>query len=168
MTAKEKLTALADTIREKTGETGLLTLDSMTALVKALEIGGASLPEGWATGEFTVTEDTASGDFSIEHGLGDIPNYVFIFSTASTFENGNWRMLMKVNTGKEYNPDTQRYEPTSIFSYGVKETATSFRGISCYESDVDTVDHFVVPSQSTTVYSPNITYKWVALCFPEM
>lgn len=166
MTAKEKLTSLADAVREKTGETGPLSLDSMTSLIKELEVGG--LPIGWATGEFKTTEETTNGDFIVTHGLSDIPNYVFIWSTAAAHVNGRWRMVMKVNMGKEYNEDFQRYEPTSVFSYGVKETATAFRASSCSEWDVDTVDYFIVPSQSTTVYPPDTTYKWVAICCPEM
>ncbi len=164
MTAKEKLCALADAIREKTGETGLLTLDKMTELVSALGAGSEIvLPEGWAMGEFNTTEETAQGDFPIAHGLSDIPNYIFIWSTAPTYTHGSWRMLMKVNLGKTYNEETKRYEPTDIFSYGVRETTTAFRASTCSESDVDDTDYFMVPSQTSSVYPPDITYKWVAI-----
>ena len=166
MTAKEKLTSLADAVREKTGKTELLSLDAMTSLINGIEVGG--LPTGWSTGEFKTSQESAAGDFNIFHGLSDIPNFVFIWSTSPTLKNGTWRMVMKVNMGKEYNEDFQRYEPTSVFSYGVREIGTAFRASSCSETDVDTVDYFIVPSQSTTVYSPEITYNWVAICCPEM
>lgn len=172
MTAKEKLTALADAVREKTGETGLLSLDSMTSLIKALNIGGGtSLPHGWAMGEFNTTEATAEGGFKIEHGLGTVPEYILIWSTATEPISGAWRMLVKVNVGKEYNPEAEdadgniygRYEPLNVMDYGAKDMGTGVRATPCDANDVDDDTYIDVPFYTNTVYPPDITYRWLAV-----
>lgn len=163
MTAKEKLTALADAVREKTGETGLLTLDAMTTLISSLEAGGGGLPKGWAMGEFNTTEETSGGDFPIEHGLGAIPNYIVIWSTSPTLVANSWRMVMSVNMGMEFNEDENRYEPSYFNSYGIRDANTTLSTNGCSISDVDGEDCFWTPSHTRVMYSPAVTYKWIAI-----
>ncbi len=164
MTAKEKLCALADAIREKTGETGLLTLDKMTELVSALGAGSEIvLPEGWAMGEFMVTDETTSGSFYIEHGLGAIPNCILIWSTSDTFTANTWRMIMKINFGSVYNEDEGRYEPADFNSYGIRDTSSGTVNQASSSLYVDSEVHFVTPSNPRVAFLPGVTYKWVAI-----
>lgn len=78
MSVNEKMTALADAIRSKTGETGKLSIDAMTTAVNNMEIG-AELPEltneGRATELFAGKElinadgDKVVGTFTIDEEL---------------------------------------------------------------------------------------------------
>lgn len=62
MSVNSKMTAIADAIREKTGESGTLTLDAMAAAIAAIEAGGGGkiLGHVFAEGSFTLAEDTTS------------------------------------------------------------------------------------------------------------
>lgn len=66
MSVNEKMTAIADAIRAKTGGTDLLTLDGMAAAISAIQAGGGDI---WIqSGEIVRVEDTA-----INYGFGGIP-----------------------------------------------------------------------------------------------
>lgn len=52
MSVKEKMTALADAVREKTGGTDKLTLDEMVIAIESIPVG-SSAP--FYTGEYIVT-----------------------------------------------------------------------------------------------------------------
>jgi hypothetical protein len=45
MVLTDKLTAIGNAIRAKTGEADLLTLDAMPVAIEGIETGGADLPE---------------------------------------------------------------------------------------------------------------------------
>lgn len=90
MSVNEKLTAVADAIREKTGGTDALTLDGMAEAIAAIKAGGGA---NMAMGEVTLTSNTTVGNspstgYEIEHGLGETPNLViFFFNDASLYRN---------------------------------------------------------------------------------
>ena len=73
-TVNEKMTALADAIRAKTGGTEPLTIDGMTAAVESIESGGSS---GGGTSIDTCT-------VTINGNGATIPNWI-----ASIYDNGN-------------------------------------------------------------------------------
>ena len=166
-TAKEKLTALADAVREKTGETGLLSLDAMTTLIQALEVGGGGLPTGWATGEFVTTDETKGGNFNIEHGMGKMPNFIFIWSTATELVNRQVRCVMKANLGEEYDEEIGYYPPYYNL-YMFRDSNSGFGNVSGGNCDYDdNRDTFCVPTASTTYYYPTTTFKWLAIRIEE-
>lgn len=80
-TVNSKMTAIADAIREKTGESGTLTLDAMASAIEALEVGGGMKV---TYGTFTASE-TLSSKYSVEHGLGTTPDFglVSLYGTAT-------------------------------------------------------------------------------------
>ena len=63
MSVNEKMTAIANAIREKTGGTDLLTLDGMAELIASIEAGGGG-GDIWGgkytTGSFVLAEETTS------------------------------------------------------------------------------------------------------------
>lgn len=77
MALTDKLKAIADAVRAKTGGTELLTLDQMAAAIGGIS-GGGGLPSAVATvtyGDYIPTVDTNSMP-DIEHGLGAVPDIV--------------------------------------------------------------------------------------------
>lgn len=166
MTAKEKLTALADAVREKTGETASLSLDAMTALISALKVGGG-LPSGIAMGEFVTTDETKGGDFSIEHGLGKMPNFVFIWTTATEHHNNCFRFVSVANLNEIYDDEIGEYYPKSNAQYSIADTASSFRNTPCSRNYYDNKDVFWLPDTLNRYYYPGIPYKWIAVRIEE-
>ena len=96
MALTNKLSAIGDAIREKTGKTELLTLDQMPVEIKAIETGGGELPEeafiitgdcsfrfaynGWnwfieEYGDRITTRDITNGNgmFAVSNKLTKIP-----------------------------------------------------------------------------------------------
>lgn len=79
--ADDKLTAIANAIRGKTGSTGTLTVDAMPEAIAGI-VTGTPLPEWITVGSFEAgptTEYTPQGGFTIEHGLGKKPEAVLIW-----------------------------------------------------------------------------------------
>ena len=77
----EKLTAVADAIRGKTGGTEKLTLDGMATAIAGMEAGGGG-GLAYDMGEFVLDTDanqvkTTNG---IPHNLGDVPDFVLIWT----------------------------------------------------------------------------------------
>lgn len=71
-----ELTATADSIREKTGDTALLewvTGKGFADVIAGIESGGAK----FTTGSFTVTTNSTAK--TVTHNLGAIPNFCFLF-----------------------------------------------------------------------------------------
>lgn len=66
----DKLTNIADAIREKTGGTALLTLDAMAEAIAGIEAGGDSA--GGASGIYMakITPAEEVGEFIVTHNLG--------------------------------------------------------------------------------------------------
>lgn len=91
----EKLTAIADAVREKTETTDALTLDAMAEAIAALETGG-----GYTTGTFTLSEDTAVADLTFEHGLGKVPKGLCIGlnteNNAASVSIGTFRVISTI------------------------------------------------------------------------
>ena len=76
----EKLTAIADAIRSKTGGTGELTLDQMAAVIAGIEAGGGL---AYDMGEFVLDGDTINGETQyVPHKLGEKPEFVLVWTDA--------------------------------------------------------------------------------------
>lgn len=66
MALTDKLTAVADAIRNKTGKTDLLTLDEMPTEIAAIETGGASGIHNHVINTYTFTFEGTSSGFTAE------------------------------------------------------------------------------------------------------
>lgn len=78
----DKLTAIADAIRGKTGGTALLTLDDMAAAIAGISSGGGG-GSGLAydMGEFVPEADTTAGaNTYISHNLGEKPGFILVWT----------------------------------------------------------------------------------------
>ena len=100
MSVNEKMKAIADTIREKTGGTGLLTLDGMAAAIKAIETGGGLK---FKFGSFTVAEPTKT--ITIQHGLGILPKMAIVYATQTSTVNGYTRLIFFISAELAISPN---------------------------------------------------------------
>lgn len=143
-----------------------LGLEEILETVNSLPSAGGGLPEGWATGTFNTTSATMSGGFTVEHGLGAIPDVVVIFKEDPTLIGQSVRSAFRVNVGKD--TDTETGETVSANSvqrcFYDNATGTGIiqaAGTGVYE-DSDTT--FTVPSLGTSAYyMPHLTYRWIAV-----
>ena len=69
MSVNSKMAAIADAIREKTGESGTLTLDAMAAAIAGIEAGGGG---GFPNGTEWTQSNVTSGSFSGVHNANGI------------------------------------------------------------------------------------------------
>lgn len=79
MALTNKLTAIADAIRGKTGKTEEMTLDQMPLEIAGIVAGWGGL--AYDMGEFILSED--ANDYksvSIPHSLGEIPGFVLVWT----------------------------------------------------------------------------------------
>lgn len=63
MALTDKLTAIADAIREKTGSTNTMTLDEMATVIQNISVGSGG--SGGSSGEVTMSFDSATGVLTI-------------------------------------------------------------------------------------------------------
>ena len=88
MALTDKLTAIADAIRGKTGGTDGLTLDAMVSAIVGIEAGGGGgLPAGITeiqTGSWTQATNDSGGSFTIPHGCSKTPRYILVNSDYAT------------------------------------------------------------------------------------
>lgn len=81
---KEKISAVADAIREAGGTSDEMTLDDMPALISALSSGGSggsSTPE-MIIGEMTITSDLYATKKSFVVNVPKTPRMVFVYCTS--------------------------------------------------------------------------------------
>ena len=80
MALTDKLTAIADAIRSKTGSTEELTLDAMVAAIAGIEAGGGL---AYDMGEFVLDGDTPDGQLQyVPHKLEEKPEFVLVWTDA--------------------------------------------------------------------------------------
>ena len=76
----DKLTAIGDAIRGKTGGTALLTLDDMAAAIAGIPSGGGGGGLAYDMGEFVPEADTLGFGTQISHNLGEIPGFILVWT----------------------------------------------------------------------------------------
>jgi hypothetical protein len=67
MSVHDKMTAIADAIRGKTGSAEKLTLEGMAAAIAGITVGGGGMDGVYMA---QVTPDSDVGEIVVEHGLG--------------------------------------------------------------------------------------------------
>ena len=159
MSVNSKLTAIADAIREKTGESGTLTLDGMAAAVAGIEAGGGNYKV--THGSFTPSESTTignTGEYAITHGLGEKPS-LFVLRAEGGNQKYSLRLYVIVDNANANYP------------YGHVVTATTTGGVSFTCKGLtngnakaalggDTVSIYGL--DSNTILS-TATYQWLAV-----
>ena len=147
MSVKEKMTAIADAIRGKTGETGLLTLDMMADAIVNMSVGSTDNESLKTTsGEFSPT--TSGVAETIDHGLGEIPKTILFFA-----KNGYSYM-----TGQTTNTFTSFYALAFSLVMTGKTTSDGEDGHAIFA-----VSHYVKPYQHYKTKSTSATTYYTAL-----
>lgn len=102
----DKLTNIADAIREKTGGTDALTLDGMAAAIAGISAGGGG---GVFYETFTPEADMNSSSLiTLTHGLGAYPDFVILAQLSGetdTVETGQVFMSAAIRTKNDDETD---------------------------------------------------------------
>lgn len=186
MALTDKLTAIADAIRSKTGTSESLTLDAMVTAIDGISAG--ITPTGdiniTENGEFDVTEfakaivNVASGGdvqmvtgtvtpatqtslLEIEHGLGKVPNFAIVFIYQTGVSIGHIASVWcfdKISKGGIRNANNLAYYGAGNDNDITKvyESEPYVYGI---ESATDT--HFIAYSTSNMPFATD-KYMWIA------
>lgn len=106
MSVNSKMTAIADAIREKTGESGTLTLDGMAAAIEGISAGGG----GGAVTSGTITP--LAPLTKIEHGLGEKPKAFIWLTTFNGAMTGRDMEYSSISSEQAYDSaDIQPFYP---------------------------------------------------------
>ena len=161
--------AIANAIREKNGLTDTYTISQMAAAISAIEAGGGGLPSGWATGEFTFAENATGNNVEITHGLGKIPNHIFIYTTATELKTKCIRSVCCSTLGEtEYpeQPAPYNWQTDDEYARGVSDTDTGMTYVNLTAGGTDYTTNretFFLPNSTRTHYAGGVTYKWIAI-----
>ena len=84
MALTDKLSAIADAIRGKTGGTEKLTLAEMPLAIAGIEAGGGGCGLAYDMGEFVLDADTnnllSSNSNGVPHELGEVPDFILVWT----------------------------------------------------------------------------------------
>lgn len=156
----EKLTAVADAIRSKTGSTEELTLDAMVAAIAGIEAGGGAQVLTYTAASLMSANYLV---IEIEHGLGKIPtamlaiNHDFLDAWGTDTSHHTWiwaagRNLnfRMANTGTS----TLFYAPTAE-TLGIADSTSAV----CY-ADADKIYLQIVPWRGLCAGETISVYVW--------
>ena len=88
MALTDKLTAIADAVRAKTGGTALLTLDDIVSAISGISGGGGSFTNATTLGVYEATEDVSAIQID---WLAEWDEYdLVIFKPSITFSANDW------------------------------------------------------------------------------
>ena len=162
--------AIANAIRTKNGLTDTYTVSQMAAAITAIETGGGGLPSGWATGEFTPAENTGGNNVEITHGLGKIPNHIFIYTTATELKTACIRSVCYSLLGEtEYpeQPAPYNWQPDDEFARSTYDSNTGIANANVMTGGTEYTTNretFFLPYMpSRAYYAGGVTYKWIAI-----
>lgn len=155
MSVNEKMTAIADAIREKTGDIAKLTLDDMATAISGISTGGggeAGLPDGYARTDyiqFTAKQIIDTGiicnknttikvvftrEKSSQHyllGVSSSDNTASI----TAYLGGNWRFGNKANTKSPTANEDMIYSATlSDTEIAITGSSTAISGVNEFET----------------------------------
>lgn len=156
MSVNEKMTAIADAIREKTGGTELLGLDAMAQAIAA--IGGVSVPIDKISAGIVVPTSGAVYT-TIPHNLGVVPNFIVIVAPwyrGTTLS----KMILSLVALNPSAQNTYYYAMGYINSNG-SHVGYSYGNYPIYDKwGTDAVDMYTVVS--STYLRPGYDYYWIA------
>lgn len=162
MSVNEKMTAIANAIRAKTGNTEPLGLDAMAQAIAALEIGGgAELPD-WISeinfGTFSYTESKSGYNVSVEHGLSGKPVGFLVYLGPLTSNPGtDYINAVYGHSGTIYNSSSGgSLSGSSLILKGLSGTTVA-------NFSADSTRFTLFESNSYTYkIQRNTTYYWIA------
>lgn len=163
MSVFDKMTAIADAIRGKTGGTAALTLDQMATAIAGLEAGeGVSLPgvAEVSCGEFVPASDVSA--MSISHGLSERPQLCAIWAT------GELKYAQLVASSICYVSDARDGNTKAEMSLATAGTGTALylANSSSLRGGISSVDDtaFYITKGSTEKFlTAGTKYCWLAM-----
>lgn len=170
----DKLTAIADAIRGKTGTTGTMTLDEMVTYIASIEVGSTGGYK-FSSGEITFNSDyyvssSSGGGTEISHNLGVVPDAIFIRSDKSSSSVIYLETYFGTKKNGIFNPDGKliaSYHATgisqgnvSVASVNSSDDFTSSSG-TCVRSANTTSFYFAPPSNMMA--KSGTKYMWYAI-----
>lgn len=150
--------ACADAYKEGTGADSIKVGELASKILAAISSGGG-LPLGIAMGSFTPQEvgGSGTGDFTIEHGLGETPHMVIGFCTQTESVSVVYAFIKR-------NPISDSSNYPTLSSIVVKPSNGTWGFHESIPSIADDETTFTVPPAITgTVYPVVFKYVWVAL-----
>ena len=165
MALTDKLTAIADAIREKTGGTGPLTLAEMPLAIANIKNGsdGGGLPSGvtaLASGTLTPATDVTA-TLNQPHGLGVAPNFFFLYAEGQPLNPADFNYYITHQFGM-----AQAYTGTGAngaFRIARYSNGTLFNTIqSAIAAAAFNETSFPIHASSTYSLKAGVTYHWVA------
>lgn len=158
MALTDKLTAIANAIRSKTGKSATLTLEQMVTEITGVETGGG-LPTGIneiAYGESTLTSDQTSGIWGVSHGMMSSPNFAFVMIKTDTVVDGMITHIAVTRRGEKVTGGIRYYNSSGTAS----ATTLSATNGSAWESI--SMRQFVLSwNPSTCTLKGGHTYIWI-------
>lgn len=169
MNTAEKINALITASNTTTGGSATDLTAAISALISGYGAGGG-LPAGWATGEFTLAEDTGGNDVEITHGLGKIPNHIFIYTTATELSSTHIRSVCYSLLGEtEYpeQPAPYNWQPDDELARATYDSSTGIANANILTGGAEYLTNretFFLPYMPSRVYyAGGVTYKWIAI-----
>lgn len=167
MALTDKLTAIADAIRGKTGKTEEMTLDQMATEIGEIEAGGGALPDGVSNmtyGEFIPASDVST--MTIEHGLGEKPHIVALWATGE-MKPAQFALCI-VGQTQSIPSSTSVGGQSSILSVALDGAGTSFWGTNDYTtrggiSSADDTSFAFAQGTTEKYLTAGTTYCWFAI-----
>lgn len=189
---------IADAIRGKTGEVALLKPNEFAAAIDSIVVGsgdssGGTIVDGagnvkFASGRF---DTTTAGVYrqTIEHGLGEIPDFVAVFACnmgadASDYAVEDYRLAAIYGASSDYSSKLHGYSAfvngRGTNANGGKVDGLSWSSIDKEQSDLYSYWHIIQCPNADTftvgwndnysstatgqyLFLPNTVYRWVAI-----
>ena len=170
MALTEKLSAIGNAIREKTGDKGLLTLDAMPAAIASIG-GGGDLPTSINKidgGSFMLSADTTCERYKIYHNLGEIPKGFFVWCEIQDYTAGRNRTIQQVFSHRRTVKQNGSVKSigTDYFTFfnadGAVFPTQSFNYTTQDKIDREYNAEYVLFNYDSPVYAAGVTYKWLA------
>ena len=166
MSVQEKMTDIADAIREKTGGTEPLTLDDMAASVPEVYEAGKTAEKEICDAQFFKTSFIGNNTTELKLSIPFLPDQLFLFTTSdyasARRKNTIWMIAMDTRSAAKY--PSCIGQVTSAGQAGVSRVGgNSLPNCYSYENGVFTWKH---PSL-TVVFTSNARYFVEAVKFPH-
>ena len=151
------LKQIADAIREKGGTSGNLAFPAaMADAIAAIQAGGAKIEMGTIDASESVTV-TKTEPFSVEHGLGAVPNFVCFAKAGKCTTTSQFRAAFYF---KRYSSGTPASYSISAKSGGIETLPSIYSDESMMGISVDDAKFHVYANSKTIV--AYTSYYWIA------
>lgn len=148
---ESSISGIASAIREKLGVTNTYKVSEMRNAILSIETGGSGLPEGMATGTFQCTPANMMNEVSIEHGLGAVPRFVFVFTTADSSSPN----AQEITFAATYNGSSSSHSFILVYNAPTMTDVTS--------KTADTSTNIYLPTNGNEWYFITNIYRWIAI-----